>query len=83
MGNSKYLGSVFAYDEKGFDFNVEFKCEEVETELGIKVAQVTEINVLDQTGSDNSFFVDMEKVKRLCEEKAADVLIKHTPPNDL
>lgn len=83
MGNSKYLGSVFSYEEKGFDFNVEFKCEEVETEIGIKVAKVTEIKVLDKTGSDNSDFVDMEKVRTICENKAASILIKHIPPTDL
>lgn len=83
MGDSKYLGSVFSYEENGFDFNVEFKCEEVETEIGIKVAKVTGIKVLDRTGSDNSGFVDMEKVTKICENKAANILIHHVPPTDL
>ncbi|UJP64054.1 hypothetical protein [Mongoliitalea daihaiensis] len=81
MGDSKFLGSVFHYMEKGFEFQVTFSCKEITDEdLGIKLAKVENIKVKDSSGEDRSFMVDMEKVHNECMERAIKIISIHTPP---
>lgn len=81
VGNSKFLGSVFHYMEKGFEFQVTFSCKEIKDEdLGIKLAKIENITVKDSSGEDRSFMVDMEKVHNECMERAIKTLAMHNPP---
>lgn len=80
MTEPKFLGSIFPYEESGYDFNVSFECVEVlDQDLSIKVAQVVEIKVTDRLGDYSNDLVDMDKVARLCNEKASEALIRTRP----
>lgn len=77
----KYLGSVFACEFGGFLFNISFKCEEItENETGLMVAEVFNVRVLDSDGAIVNQWMDMDVIKRLCYERALEVLSHHNPP---
>lgn len=85
MENPKFLGSSFHHIEKGMEFQVSFDCvSEIDSETGVEWSKVNKINVLTLPDrKDGSELVDMEKLTRICEDKASYTIINHRSPENL
>jgi hypothetical protein len=81
VAESKFLGSIFPYMEDGLEYTVCFDCkEELDTEVGITVASVHNITVVNYAGEDMKDKVNMIKVEKICYRKASDAIMRKMPP---
>lgn len=80
MSEAKFIGSVFGYEENGYEYNVSYSFEESKiSNLGISMPDVVKIEVKDRIGMDARRFVNMERVEKICREKAIEAYFRTRP----
>ncbi|MBY5950523.1 hypothetical protein KUV23_06035 [Algoriphagus marincola] len=77
-----FLGAIFMMDFGGFEFKVSFECkEELDSDTGIRIAKVFNIQVQDESDTVVNDWVDLDAVEKVCIERAIVALSVEEPPS--